>query len=133
MKLLNNNNNITKLKTKMKYYLLVIMSLILASCGSAKFNQSFRLSPNMTKEEVLSIMGDPMKSDFDRNVEEWHYCRTQLDSEEFLALYFVDGILLTKTNYTVREENRGSVGSCAQFIKMGDYRVPDVVLEVRNK
>ena len=105
----------------------------MCACGSAKMNQSYRLESGMTKAQVIEIMGAPMRSDFDRNVEEWHYCRTQMDSETFLALYFVDGILLTKTNYTVMEENRGSLGSCAQFIKMGNYRVPDAVVEIRER
>lgn len=117
----------------MRRILIVLFVAVLASCGSTKMNQAYRLEPGMTKAQVIEIMGAPMRSDFDRNVEEWHYCRTQMDSETFLALYFVDGILLTKTNYTVTEENRGSLGSCTQFIKMGNYRVPDAVIEVRER
>lgn len=117
----------------MKKLLFLLLVATLASCGSAKMNQAYRLEPGMTKAQVIEIMGEPMKSDFDRNVEEWHYCRTQLDSETFLALYFVDGKLLTKTNYTVTEENIGSIGSCSQFIKMGNYKVPDVVVEIRER
>lgn len=117
----------------MKKLLFLLLVVVLASCGSTKMGMSYKLEPGMTKQEVLAIMGEPVKSDFDRNVEEWHYCRTQIDSEEYLALYFVDGVLLAKTNYTVREENRGSLGSCAQFIKMGNYREPDVVVEIRER
>ena len=78
-------------------------------------------------------MGEPVKSDFDRNVEEWHYCSTGLYSDEFIALYFVDGKLLTKMNYTVTVEDAGATGSCSRFIKMGNYKVPDVVVEIRER
>mgnify|MGYP000909575513 CR=1 FL=1 len=117
----------------MKKLAFLLLIGVLVSCGSTKMRQAYRLEPGMTKSQVIEIMGEPMRSDFDRNVEEWHYCRTQIDSETFLALYFVDGKLLTKTNYTVIEENKGSLGSCAQFIKMGNYRVPDTVVEIRER
>ena len=118
----------------MRRILIVLFVAVLASCGSAKMRRSYALEPGMTKKEVLAIMGEPVKSDFDRNVEEWHYCSTGLDSDEFIALYFVDGKLLTKTNYTVTiSDTNGAMGNCSRFIKMGNYRVPDAVIEVRER
>lgn len=86
----------------------------------------------MTKAEVEAIMGAPTKSDFRQNVEEWHYCKTGMTADEFLALFFYDGKLIEKLNYTVTlADTRGASGSCSKFIKMGNYREPDKVIEIR--
>ena len=88
----------------------------------------------MTKSEVEEIMGAPAKSDFKRDVEEWHYCRTGSTADEFLALFFYDGKLIEKLNYTVTlADTRGAYGSCEKFIKMGNYREPDRVVEIRMR
>jgi len=34
------------------------------------------IKPGMTREEVLKIMDEPVLSELDRGVEEWHYCNT---------------------------------------------------------
>jgi len=102
-------------------------------------NESFKLSVGMTKQEVLRIMGDPIKSDFEKNVEEWFYCRTGGSSlsnfspiDEHLVLFFHEDKLISKTNYTVTiKDSNGVQGSCEKFIKRGDYRVPDEVIEIR--
>lgn len=88
----------------------------------------------MSKAEVEQIMGLPTKSDFKRNVEEWHYCKTGMSADEFLALFFYEGKLIEKLNYTVTlADTRGATGSCEKFIKMGNYREPDKVIEIRMR
>ena len=112
-----------------------LSSLILTSCGlQQNLAVSYRLSPGMTKAEVEQIMGPPAKSDFSENVEEWHYCKTGTNSDEFLALFFYEDELLEKVNYVVTlADTRGATGSCEKFIKMGNYREPDKVLEIRMR
>lgn len=87
----------------------------------------------MTKAEVQKIMGTPAKSDFKDNVEEWHYCRTGLEADEFMALFFYDGKLVEKLNYTVTIADAKATGSCEKFIKMGNYREPDRIIEIRTR
>jgi hypothetical protein len=117
----------------MKKILILILALTIVSCG-ANLKASYKLSPNMTKEEVEKIMGQPTKSDFKDNVEEWHYCRTGLGSDEFLALFFHNGKLIEKLNYTVTmADTRGVAGACSKFIKRGNYREPDSVIEIRMR
>jgi len=88
----------------------------------------------MTKNEVEAIMGQPVKTDFYKNVEEWHYCSTGRGADEHLALFFYDGKLIAKKNYTVTlQDTRGISGSCEKFIKMGNYREPDNVTEIRMR
>ena len=88
----------------------------------------------MTKGEVESIMGSPISSDFDGKVEEWFYCSTGFSSDQHLALFFHDDILVAKQNYNVSSADTGGVsGSCENFIKQGSYRVPDQVIEIRMR
>lgn len=116
-----------------KYLTTALFISFLIACGvKQKLNVSFRLSPGMTKSEVETIMGRPVKSDFKQNVEEWHYCKTGMSSDEFLALFFYEGKLVEKLNYTVTiADTRGAFGSCEKFIRMGNYREPDKVIELR--
>jgi hypothetical protein len=115
--------------------LIFMVMIFLNTCGVRQnLSVSYRLSPGMTKSEVKAIMGPPVKSDFYKNVEEWHYCKTGMTSDEFLALFFHDGKLIAKLNYTVTlADTRGATGSCSKFIKMGNYREPDRVIEIRRR
>ena len=119
----------------MKKIILLTTCLIVLSCGvQQNLKVSYKLSPGMTKSEVESVMGSPTKSDFKQNVEEWHYCKTGFNSDEFLALFFYEGKLIEKLNYTVTlADTRGATGSCSKFIKMGNYREPDRVIELRMR
>jgi len=107
----------------MKSVLTILLIILLYSCGvQQKLSVSYKLSPGMTKTEVEAIMGTPTKSDFKKNVEEWHYCKTGISADEFLALFFYDGKLIEKLNYTVTTSDVGGAsGSCSKFIKMGNF------------
>lgn len=119
----------------MKNRLLILMLLFFVACGTQQnLSNSYKLSPGMMKDEVEAIMGIPIKSDFKQNVEEWHYCKTGQMADEMLALFFHEGILIEKLNYSVTmADTQGSYGSCEKFVKMGNYRVPDAILEIRNR
>ncbi|MFZ6052554.1 outer membrane protein assembly factor BamE domain-containing protein [Halocola ammonii] len=118
-----------------KYLIPICLGLLITSCGlQQNLSASHLLSPGMTKAEVQQIMGPPAKSDFSQNIEEWHYCKTGMNSDEFLALFFFEGELIEKMNYAVTiSDTRGATGSCEKFIKMGNYREPDQVLEIRMR
>jgi outer membrane protein assembly factor BamE (lipoprotein component of BamABCDE complex) len=119
----------------MKYLTTALLILLLTACGvHQKLSVSYKLSPGMTKSEVETIMGPPVKSDFKQNVEEWHYCKTGMSTDEFLALFFYEGKLVEKLNYSVTiADTRGAYGSCEKFIKIGNYREPDKVIELRMR
>lgn len=123
----------------MKSILLISTCFFLISCGVPRGVQqnlkvAYKLSPGMTKSEVESIMGAPAKSDFYKNVEEWHYCKTGYGSDEFIALFFHEDKLIEKQNYTVTiSDTRGATGSCSKFIKMGNYNEPSTVIELRMR
>ena len=125
---------------KMKKTVIIFGLLIFSACGVQEIyvrqnlEISYRLSEGMTKAEVEAIMGAPIKSDFYKNVDEWFYCRTGSGLDEQLALFFYEGKLIAKKNYTVTwADAGGATGSCEKFIKMGNYREPEVVVELRNR
>ena len=71
-------------------------------------------------------------SEFDKGVEEFHYCRTGLGSDKFVSFFFADGKVVSKTSYTVTEVDVGyTYGHCSKFVKRGTYRTPDRVVEIR--
>lgn len=113
--------------------LLLVLALFVSACGiQQNLSVSHKLYEGMTKAEVEGIMGAPIKSDFYKGVEEWHYCKTGQMADEFIALFFHEGKLIAKKNYTVTAaDTRGVYGSCEKFIKMGNYREPDNVIEIR--
>ena len=115
----------------------LLLSVILTCCAPIirqNLSVSYKLNEGMTKDQVLSIMGAPIKSDFYKNVDEWHYCSTGSRADEFMSLYFYEGKLIAKKNYTVTlVDTRGITGSCEKFIKMGNYQEPDNVTEIRLK
>lgn len=120
----------------MKRILLIAIAFGIIGCSVTKqsLNHSYKLSPGMSKGEVENLMGPPIKSDFEKNVEEWFYCSTGNSSDQHLALFFHEGILVTKKNYNVSlADTRGMTGSCENFIKQGDYRVPNEVIEIRMR
>ena len=128
---------IFKLKIKKMKFILFIFFVGLISCATLtgtrqNLSISNKLHEGMTKSEVEAIMGKPVKSDFYKKVEEWHYCSTGIGADEHLALFFLEDKLIAKKNYTVTtQDTRGISGSCEKFIKMGNYREPDNVTEIR--
>ena len=94
-------------------------------------SQSSKVKAGMTTDEVRDIMGEPVVTELDRNVEEWHYCKTEIFNynDEFLAVFFVDNKLVAKKFYFGKSE----FGDCSLFLKTGDYKVPPEVQAILDK
>ena len=122
---------------------LTVISIILGlsaliGCGSGtqqKLDNSMMISPGMTKQQVVNTMGaNPVKTEFDGSLEEWHYCYTGRRADEFVAVYFIDGAVIAMKPYTVTlRDTNGVTGSCETFVKMGNFREPKTVTEYRVK
>jgi hypothetical protein len=105
---------------------------LLTSCGvQQNLNRANRLRSGMSMDEVERIMGYPAVSDFYRDVEEWHYCKTGFYSDRMLALFFYRENLIAKRFYSVSLRDGGSYGSCESNVRRGSYREPDIVTEIR--
>ena len=92
-------------------------------------SQSSKVKAGMTTDEVRDIMGEPVMTELDRDVEEWHYCRYVINKDRYLAIFFVDNKVIAKTFYT---QNEG-IGDCSLFVKTGDYKVPPEVQAILDK
>ena len=92
-------------------------------------SKSSKVQAGMTIEEVLKIIGEPVISELDRNVEEWHYCKTGLPKDKYLAIFFVDNKVSAKTSYT----QSVGFGDCSLFVKTGDYKVPPEIQAILEK
>ena len=114
-----------------KLILILMFGSLFMGCfmfTQSKLSKSGQLSSGMTTGEVLKIMGDPVISEIDRNIDEWHYCKTGF-KDKFLALFFVDNQIIAKKQYNTDE----GLGSCEKFVKMGTYEVPFEVQNILNK
>ena len=108
-------------------------------------SQSSKVTAGMTTDEVHDIMGEPILTELDRDVEEWHYCRSDNypPKDRFLAIYFADNKVIAKTFYTrwkghifpdlLLDRKSEHFGSCEHFVKTGDYKVPPEVQAILGK
>ena len=100
-------------------------------------SQSSKVTAGMTTDEVRDKMGDePIMTELDRNVEEWHYCRSDdfPAKDRFLAIYFVDNKVIAKKFYSREKGSTVEVyGSCEHFAKTGDYKVPPEIQAILEK
>ena len=80
----------------------------------------------MTTAQVTSLMGPPATKEQGGGVEEWHYCRTGQQFDEFVTAFFRQGRLVNATNYRVGAADGGREGDCSQFVKRGSYRQPSL-------
>jgi len=122
-----------------KLIFILIVSSLFMGCSPAKqmftsqnLSMSSKVQRGMTVDEVRDIMGEPIVSELNRNVEEWHYCSTGSGSgrkDRFLAIFFVDNKLVAKKFYF----GKSDFGDCLLFLKTGDYKVPPEVQAILDK
>ena len=94
-------------------------------------SNSFKLTLDMTEGQVIDLLGEPIRVDIDSNIKEWFYCRTGSE-DQHLALFFHNGLLISRVDYVVTLEDTGGIGgSCETFIKMGTYYIPEKVNKIR--
>ena len=114
-----------------KLILILMVGSLFVGCfmyTTQNLSKSSRVQAGMSTDEVLKIMGEPVISELDRNVEEWHFCRTGSE-DRFLAMFFVDNKLVAKKYYLGKSE----FGDCSLFVKTGDYKIPPEVQEILDK
>ena len=114
------------------------IALFILGCGSQqKLENSYSVSPGMTKQQVIGTMGDtPVATEFYGQLEEWHYCDTGMNGiSKYVAVYFNEGRVYAMKPYSVVEAREGgnAWAVCEEFIKKGDYREPEIVREYRIK
>ena len=119
-----------------RFACLLLATAVCGGCASMYTQQAVNLAvnlkPGMSPAEATAVMGPPIKSEFSRGVTEWHYCKTGTTADQFVALFFEKDKLIETRNYTVTlGDIGGAYGACENFVKMGNYREPDSVVEIR--
>ena len=116
----------------------LFISFVLAISGCATYTQQdlqqgLQISPGMSKDQVLQIMGNPVSNTFEKGVEEWHYCDTNSvqEGDDYLALFFTDGEVVALKRYLVTMADVNAVGDCTKFVRMGNFSEPDSIREIR--
>ncbi len=99
-------------------------------------DKAFQIKYGMSFEDVQEIVGIPVKKEILGSVEEWHYCRTGNDIDEYVAIKFNDGKVSELEQYTVSyldiifhhtstpsEEliKASGLGDCKLTIRWGSY------------
>ena len=64
-------------------------------------DRSIEIKAEMNTEEVLSIMGSPVKKELTGSTEEWHYCRTGEVVDEYVSIEFNESKVSNLSIYTV--------------------------------
>lgn len=83
-------------------------------------DKAVSISIGADAQELLNVMGNPIKRDAENDNEEWYYCRTGSNLDEFVQFSLVGGKVLKINNYTVSAiEANGLTGSCELFFKYG--------------
>ena len=104
-------------------FILLAGSFFMGCLTMQSLSRSSEVRAGMTTDEVRDIMGEPVMTELDRNVEEWHYCKFVVNKDRYLAIFFVDNKVIAKIFYTQAER----MGDCSLFVKTGDYKVPPEV------
>lgn len=71
----------------------VLLALIvLCGCGGPNLrSQVASLDPGSSKEQVLAVLGPPGERTFSGNAEAWQYCRTGMQFDTYVTVWFVGG------------------------------------------
>jgi hypothetical protein len=114
----------------------MFIAVVITGCAGMYTQQNLEasamLNPGMTKEQVRSVMGMPVKAEFSGRLSAWHYCRTGYSSDEFVVLVFVDDELAKSHSYGVTlSDTGGATGDCAKFIRPYNFEAADNIEEIR--
>lgn len=108
--------------------------LLCVGCGSgtALLKSSLQVERGHSKEQVTGILGVPGDRQFNGDDEAWQYCRTGMNTDQFVVVWFYQGRVTGVTTYRL---GLGSyVGSCTQGYKTVRWEdAPDRTIEIRAR
>ncbi|MDH5388362.1 MAG: outer membrane protein assembly factor BamE [Gammaproteobacteria bacterium] len=64
-------------------------------------DKAFEINHGMNHEQVIKIMGKPAVREFDKELEEWHYCKTGNNVDEYVVIKLNKNKVVALNNYTV--------------------------------
>lgn len=90
----------------------------------------------ITSEQLTKLMGNPVLREFDQEKEEWHYCKTDHNVDEYVVFKLQDDKVVSSKYYTVSWLDvvyhhtqtptealieAGGMGDCKLTAKWGSY------------
>lgn len=83
----------------MRYTLIPVGAVVafsLSACSTAGVIQRsafMQLQPGMSREQVISLLGEPGNRTFRERAEAIQYCRTGISTDEYFTVWLVDGVV----------------------------------------
>lgn len=108
--------------------LVLIFSIILSGCVTVS-SKSIHINPGQSKDNVLSIMGNPESRQFHKKQEAWQYCSTGFVSDDYIIVWFENNIVTGLNSY-----KKYYNGACSSFFKSVNWeKAPDTTIEFRSR
>ena len=117
----------------MKKLLSILFIPLFFACGSLfvdpsetkAFKKNFLVSEGMTKQEVIEIMGSPVASEFSEGVEEFHFCATGYNSDDFVAI--ADNLI----DHCSKDSDAGlSLDSLPELIEKLEFKMKSTAIDL---
>jgi hypothetical protein len=115
-------------------FVLAVGLLVLAACSTAGATSRSKLalvSPGMSKEQVIELLGPPGGRSFRDRGEALQYCRTGFSSDEYTIIWLVDGTVRSMTT-SLETIAMGNCGGKYPPIDWGQVP-PDVRIAIERK
>jgi hypothetical protein len=116
----------------MKYLIPISCLFFIYGCSGGLTEDSLRINPGQSKNQVLKIMGPPGNRQFEGKDEAWQYCQTDyvgFSGDDYVVVWFYDGVVTGLTTY-----KNYLIGDCSAFYKSVRWEdKPDVTIEHRKR
>ncbi len=64
-------------------------------------DKALEVKQGMSPEQVIKVMGKPVIREFNKELEEWHYCKTGHNVDEYVVIKLHKSKVIGLKNYTV--------------------------------
>lgn len=108
-------------------FLLLITQLFIVGCSTSGslsdlHSRSMNIAQGISKADVMALMGAPGDRSFRGKGEAWQYCSTGFASDDYITVWFYNGIVEGLTTYSRAE----AFGICTQTFSNIDWgQAPD--------
>lgn len=113
-----------------RFLILFLTLFFMNACASIDINDTSFIKNGMSKEEVLTVFGDPQNRQFKEKNEAWQYCNTGFITDKYVLIWLYDDVVTGMNTYS----NSTEQGFCSSFFKEIEWQnAPNYTLEVRNR
>lgn len=109
----------------------ILLTLLLSSCvGNSVLNsKAIKITPGMSADNVLRIIGNPRDRQFNGKHEAWQWCSTGFSVDFYVLVWLTDGIVTGMQSY-----KNTSPGFCSTYFRTVNWEEkPDQSIEIRQR